>query len=270
MSESITASARYVSTLNLLLGARTVSGAGPSKNVIRKLRLEGRRQLSVYCESLAIDWAFNSYSKNWSRSDSVNSFNDWIRETTTPRFTSCFGQFYWRHWNGLVHRSRTKLASPSQSPVCPFSYWDSVLQAMCLWLIDIARQRIECKLNVRIAFTQSLNCIRVSRPSGVRQTFDNSAVLANGRSKNRPTMCRCRKESVQFANKFEEWHNLDATFSSLYTNQIQRMSCTTGNKHCHGINSSESSMYSWVASSHVRRIVVSENYVDNETGVFFI
>jgi len=88
MSESITA--RYVSTLNMSLGVRTVSGAGPSKNVIGKLRLEARQQLSVYCESLAIAWAFNSYSKNRSRSDSVNSFNDWIRETTTPRFTSCF------------------------------------------------------------------------------------------------------------------------------------------------------------------------------------
>jgi len=74
MSESITA--RYVSTLNLSLGARIVSGAGPYKNVIGKLRLEARRQLSVYCESLAIAWAFNSYSKNRSHSDSVNSFND--------------------------------------------------------------------------------------------------------------------------------------------------------------------------------------------------
>jgi len=53
---------RYVSTLNLSLGARTVSGAGPIKNVIRKLRLEARRQLSIYCESLAIVWAFDSYS----------------------------------------------------------------------------------------------------------------------------------------------------------------------------------------------------------------
>ena len=87
MSESITA--RYVSTLNLLLAARIVSGAGgPYKNVIGKLHSEARRQL--YCESLAIAWAFNSYSKNRSHSDSVNSFNDWIRETTTPRFTSCF------------------------------------------------------------------------------------------------------------------------------------------------------------------------------------
>ena len=53
-----------------------------------KLHLEVSWQLSVYCESKA--WDFNSYSKKRSRSDSVNSFNDWIRETTTPRFTSCF------------------------------------------------------------------------------------------------------------------------------------------------------------------------------------
>ena len=45
MSESITG--RYVSTLNLSLGARIVSGAGPYKNVIGKLRLEARQKLSV-------------------------------------------------------------------------------------------------------------------------------------------------------------------------------------------------------------------------------
>jgi len=76
MSESITG--RYVSTLNLSLGARIVSGAGPYKNVIGKLRLEAIDvdDSYVYYESLAIAWAFNSYSKNGSRSDSVNSFND--------------------------------------------------------------------------------------------------------------------------------------------------------------------------------------------------
>ena len=76
MSESITG--RYVSTLNLSLGARIVSGAGPYKNVIGKLRLEAIDvdDSYVYYESLAIAWAFNSYSKNRSHSDSVNSFND--------------------------------------------------------------------------------------------------------------------------------------------------------------------------------------------------
>ena len=74
MSESITA--RYVSTLDLLLGARIVSGAEPSKNVIWKLHLEARRQLSVYCESLAIAWAFNSYSKNRSHRCCYLSYYD--------------------------------------------------------------------------------------------------------------------------------------------------------------------------------------------------
>jgi len=50
ISESIIA--RYVSTLNMSLGVRTVSGAGPSKNVIQKLCLEARRQLYRYIANL--------------------------------------------------------------------------------------------------------------------------------------------------------------------------------------------------------------------------